>query len=323
MNQPIPPPETSSPVTNPHDKTFKLMFKETRIAEDVMRVNLPDEIVADFDTSTIALVDGSFVTAELNETYSDVLYRVKSSTHEVYVSFLFEHKSSPDKLASIQVGKYIYSIWEEHLRANNELPIVVPIVFYHGLAPWNYAVDMRELIRRYEDLLPYYRERLPTMTHDLIDMRTQDESFIKQYDLLTQLIISSFKHIFMEIDLLLETFFTLLEKVSKTMRGEELTYYAKALLLYFEHGNPEFTEEKLTRKINELSERGEFVMNMFERERKEGLEVGLKEGIEKTRRENALKLLTLGVDIETVAEGTGLSLERVKEIKAELNGRSN
>lgn len=56
-------------------------------------------------------------------------------------------------------------------------------------------------------------------------------------------------------------------------------------------------------------------MNILERREQKGMAIGLKEGIEKTAR----KLLTMGFDIETVAEGTGLSLERVKEMKAELN----
>lgn len=308
----------SPSVTNPHDKTFKLLFKEKEIAQDVMRVNLPDEIVTELDFDSLALVDGSFVSSELEETFSDVLYQIRYGVNDLYVCLLFEHKSVPDKFASLQIGKYIYEIWEGHLRKRNEFPIVVPIVFYHGLAPWNYETDMRQLIPGYNELPEYFKQRLPAIMHDLIDMRLQDEELLRLYEPLTQLAVTSFKINFYDVEELIEIFFNLLEELRGMLSEDKLAYYIEVILLYFESGNHEFTESLVQRKINELEGKGELVMNILERREKRGMERGIKDN----KRENAYKFLKLGVDVETVAEGTGLSIELIREMKEEINGES-
>lgn len=124
-----------------------------------------------------------------------------------------------------------------------------------------------------------------------------------------------FKHIFDEIEILLTMFLSKAIQVGRLMTEEELLHLIEPLLVYMEHGNSAFTEEKLIAQASGLQKKEVNVMNILERREQKGMAIGLKEGIEKTAR----KLLTMGFDIETVAEGTGLSLERVKEMKAELN----
>ena len=53
--------------------------------------------------------------------------------------------------------------------------------------------------------------------------------------------------------------------------------------------------------------------------KEEGKIEGIKEGIEKEKIENAINFLNLGISVEIVAQGTGLSLEEVNRIKNELN----
>ena len=53
--------------------------------------------------------------------------------------------------------------------------------------------------------------------------------------------------------------------------------------------------------------------------KEDGKIVGIKEGEYNKSIENAKNFLNLGISPEIVAQGTGLSLEEVKEIKDELN----
>lgn len=310
--------DASAPIVNPHDKNFKLLFKKIDIAQDVIRVNLPEEIVAELDFQSMKLVDGTFVSRDLKETFSDVLYKVHSKEFNVYIGFLFEHKSSPDKFASLQVGKYIYNLWEEHLREKDVVPIVLPIVFYHGLSPWNYAIDMRDLIPDYASLPKYYTERLPAITHDLIDMRTQDDEFIELYEPLTRLTVTSFKYVFYTIDELIEAFLKAYHFASQFIPEEKLDYYVGILLLYFTAANREFTEHKLRRKINELEGKGEAIMTILQRREKKGIEKGTYD----TKVETAYRLLQMGIDVKTVAKGTDLPVEQVKKIKREIENET-
>lgn len=52
---------------------------------------------------------------------------------------------------------------------------------------------------------------------------------------------------------------------------------------------------------------------------REEYEKAKREGLEKGKIEDAKNFLILGVDEEIVAKGTGLSLDKIKEIKEELN----
>ncbi|MEG1930003.1 MAG: hypothetical protein RR131_02570, partial [Anaerovorax sp.] len=49
--------------------------------------------------------------------------------------------------------------------------------------------------------------------------------------------------------------------------------------------------------------------------REEGMEIGLEQGIKTTREQTALKLLAKSMEIEDVAEITGLSLVEISELK--------
>ena len=53
---------------------------------------------------------------------------------------------------------------------------------------------------------------------------------------------------------------------------------------------------------------------LTERAKKQGWEEGKKEGAEQKAIETANKLMSMGLTIEQVAEGTGLPLEKVQEL---------
>ncbi|SHH26699.1 conserved hypothetical protein (putative transposase or invertase), partial [Thermosyntropha lipolytica DSM 11003] len=51
----------------------------------------------------------------------------------------------------------------------------------------------------------------------------------------------------------------------------------------------------------------------------EGIAKGIEQGIEKGIEKAALNALQKGLDIETIAEITGLSVEKIEELKKKLN----
>jgi predicted transposase/invertase (TIGR01784 family) len=46
-----------------------------------------------------------------------------------------------------------------------------------------------------------------------------------------------------------------------------------------------------------------------------GIEKGIKKGIEKGKEETAAKLLALGIDVETIAEATGMSVKQIQALR--------
>lgn len=50
-----------------------------------------------------------------------------------YVYALLEHQSSPDKHMTLRLMRYAIAAMQRHLdEGHDELPLVIPILFYHG-----------------------------------------------------------------------------------------------------------------------------------------------------------------------------------------------
>ena len=52
--------------------------------------------------------------------------------------------------------------------------------------------------------------------------------------------------------------------------------------------------------------------------KEEGIKQGKSEGIEETKIANAINFLKLGIDISIIVKGTGLDIEKVKELQKSL-----
>lgn len=60
----------------------------------------------------------SFVSPELEENFSELLFQVEILGKESYLYFLFEHKSFRNKGLALQLLKYMVEIWE--VKVNRE-----------------------------------------------------------------------------------------------------------------------------------------------------------------------------------------------------------
>lgn len=76
---------------------------------------LPKEVLQIIDLETISPQKDSYIEKELEETFSDLLFKTKIEEKEGYIYFLFEHKSYPSDKISIQLLKYIIKIWEQKI----------------------------------------------------------------------------------------------------------------------------------------------------------------------------------------------------------------
>jgi predicted transposase/invertase (TIGR01784 family) len=88
-------------LSNPHDRFFKELFSRKEAAQEFLRLYLPPEVAALLDPATLELTKDSFIDPELQEHFSDMLYKITLSQQQpAYIYLLFEHKSYPDKLVA-------------------------------------------------------------------------------------------------------------------------------------------------------------------------------------------------------------------------------
>jgi predicted transposase/invertase (TIGR01784 family) len=138
-------------LTNPHDKFFKEIFGQPDLAADFVRNYLPSAIVNALNLDSLEVQKESFVDEKLKENFADLIYRVRlrNSSQSSFVCLLFEHKSNPDKWVAFQVLSYLLQFWER-LKANKakSLPLIFPVLFYHGETRWNYSTSFSALLNQ-------------------------------------------------------------------------------------------------------------------------------------------------------------------------------
>jgi predicted transposase YdaD len=69
---------------------------------------LPAEVSALFNLDTLSLTEDTFIDEEMQPHQADLLYQVRlQDGQHAYVYFLFEHKSYLDRMAALQLLRYL------------------------------------------------------------------------------------------------------------------------------------------------------------------------------------------------------------------------
>ena len=96
------------------------------------------------------LMEGTFINGDGAKTQCDALFRVRlKSGQDARIYVLLEHKSSVDYDTPLQIARYMLSIWARELKAtpaHRKLPMILPLVFYHGLGEWTVPRSLAEMI---------------------------------------------------------------------------------------------------------------------------------------------------------------------------------
>ena len=89
---------------NPHDDFFKIAFSRQEVAEDYITQFLAKGFVEKVDIKSLTLSNTSYVTSELKDYFSDVVWECQygASKTPIKVAFLFEHKSFIPKFPHLQ-----------------------------------------------------------------------------------------------------------------------------------------------------------------------------------------------------------------------------
>ncbi len=114
-------------------------MSDHRVANAFFEFHLPADIRKVINLDSLQLRKESFVDQQLKLAVTDMLYSVNFSGKNGYLYLLAEHQSTPDYWMPFRLLKYLVRIMEQHLKETKSdyLPIVYPLVFYHGQAAYN------------------------------------------------------------------------------------------------------------------------------------------------------------------------------------------
>jgi hypothetical protein len=155
----------------PHDRLFKLVFRNPEHAGAELCHLLPRAIGRQLDWSTTQLCDGSDVDAELREFHADLVFAVQLRRRAEQVYFVIEHKSAPYLRSPTQLLGYVYRFLEGlGGRHPDRLPQVVCVVVHHSGDPWRGGTGLLDATDVVEGLFPdpaRYLTNVPFLVDDL------------------------------------------------------------------------------------------------------------------------------------------------------------
>jgi predicted transposase/invertase (TIGR01784 family) len=257
-----------------HDRFFKQIFSRPEIVRDFIRNYLPAEIVSHLALDTLEVVNSSYVHADLSEYFSDVAVRTQvTSGDPAELYFLFEHKSGPERYARVQVLQYMASSWYYHVRSGpGPLPLIIPVVIYHGPWAWNFSLSFEDLFQVPSAEFSVY---IPKFDHVLHDISHLDEKDIKGTIALraTQLLLK-----YIQVPELRERLPEILALLGKLSTKERVTEYLQVVLEYVFQATEHVDVQDVHNALKKIPQGENIMPTIAEKLREEGMQQGELQG---------------------------------------------
>jgi Putative transposase, YhgA-like/Domain of unknown function (DUF4351) len=162
-----------------HDPGYKRLFSHPIVVEELLRGFVQGDWIERLDFSTLERVVNSFVSEDLRERHSDLIWRLRLKGEEggwVYLYLLLEFQSTSDRFMAVRLMTYVSLLLEdiirrEKLAPGDRLPAILPLVLHNGKGRWRSPLRLESLF------VPVPRELrryLPRLTYRLVDERRLD-----------------------------------------------------------------------------------------------------------------------------------------------------
>ncbi len=164
----------------PHDRIFKTLMSDPALAVDFLKHYLPENVLSSINFNTLVLCPETHINEQLELLSTDILFQVNIANQTSFIYILFEHQSNVNFLMPFRILQYIIEIWSKHINNSkkNTLPLIIPIVFYHGKKPYDGPTNIRDLIDGPTELIDSFL----FSTFHLIDTnKIPDEKFKQQH----------------------------------------------------------------------------------------------------------------------------------------------
>ena len=321
---------------SPHDAFFRQSMEDTHTATDFFRFHLPDDIKKQIDFATLRLKSDSFVSPDLKNQYTDLLYSVKIKQQDGYVFLLAEHKSYSDRLMALQIWSYICRILEQDYKQHKQdekilgrarkpyyFPMVFPIIFYHGRTPCSAPTDLADCFQDSALARKYLYGGFP-----LVDVTQISDEELSSHGTASMFELAQ-KHIFNGD----------IEKNLLIMRNQgvlnnklyDRTHFL-SMLEYLSRAGKMTDKASFIRTVETsfAGEQGDIVDNLAQHFEKDALEKGIllgeergirlgeERGKQQITREIALSMLRKKFPLDTIKECTGLTEQALRSLSQQV-----
>ncbi len=276
----------------PHDSFVKSILGREKIARDFIRYYLPEEINADLDLDTLEVSSKSFVSDEFRESLTDIIMTLQlenGDPAEIYI--LIEHKSDLYKLTKLQLLNYLNAIWQKERK--EDLPLIIPVVFYHGKKKWKYSLEFSDMFSPPSEHYLKYIPRFEHILHEVPEINRQkvkSNIVLEIFHLLLENVFNPEKR---------EEIYSSFELLHQGLNAEEAGEIFGVMVKYLLSAT-DVSPEEVEEKVKHLPKGVDTVRTTADILREEGEINGLKKGVilgEKKRSQDMLiKALKLKFD---------------------------
>lgn len=310
-----------------NDEFVKNFLSRKETAESFFQNYLPADIIRYLDFASLRISKDTFVDQKMSEFFSDLLYEINLRETSAFIYFLIEHKSDQAPLVDFQLLKYLVNIWELYLKQHEgakKLPVIIPILIYHGEGEWKIDTQFITLFDVPEAVMPHVREYIPNFNYKLFDIsHLRDEEIVGKVDL--RILFLTLKYIFTpELRFKLPEILQLCNDLEDKNKGTE---YIEILLRYMVRKLPDIMTDTIVDTVSKIIDGGGDIMPTIAesweakgeaRGEAKGEARGEARGRENTTWEIIKKSLKKGLPISTIAEITGFSKEQINLMKKEI-----
>jgi len=312
---------TPRKIGNPHDKFFKETLGNVEVAKSFLHNYLPPSNMKIVDEGTLHPEKDSFIGKELKERFSDLLFSADICGREGYIYFLFEHKSYTDRIVIFQLLKYMAEIWNTKLNKEKieQLPVIIPVVIYHGVSGWNIETTLGGMITGYKELPRDVKKYIPDYEYLIYGLSNYTDEQIKG-GARVKIMITLYRDVQKAEDVkeLLKIIAKAVHYLQELDDKQAGMKYFETFMRYIFSTAKNLTREdaaEIVKKVEKTYPEGsELVMTLADILREEGKEEGKEEGIKAV----ALEMLKKGSSIHFVAEVTHMDVQEVKRLKEEV-----
>ena len=310
-------------IADPHDAFFKELFGRPHLVREFLSEYLHPRVYSRIDSQSLEVVKDSFIDKELSRHFSDLLYTARIGKRKGYIYLLFEHKSHIDPRVSFQLLRNMVKIWERHARGGGRLkrlPVIIPLVIYHGVNRWSGQEDFW----RQFDTDPELERYIPRFDVEVYDLSHLPPEAIRG-EMVMRAAVMLLGHIHRPD--LNERVPDVLRLLGGAVDARDTKELVEVFIRYLLAASPAERQEALARKVVETLEEGDTAMySIADKLRDEGLEQGLEKGLEKGReqglekgREETTRKFVVGaaqhgLDAARIADIAGLSVQKVRSI---------
>jgi predicted transposase/invertase (TIGR01784 family) len=244
----------------------------------------------------LELFDKSFISDELIDRESDLIYKISYKNREYFIYILLEFQSTVDKSIPVRLLSYMMLLYDSIYKESRAglLANIFPILLYNGKDDWNIPLNVNALI---EKNIP--DKYIPSFEYYLIVEKDIPNEIL---DKLANLVAAV---VYLEKQNDVKKLPIAIEKVLKYIQNEKIID-VKIFTTWFTRMFRADIEQKEIDKIKDITETKSMLTLLAEEIRKEGKIEGIIEAAKKMKKE--------GFDFNTISRITGLTIEEIEKL---------